>query len=86
MRVGLHIKCPLFLPDFYRKWKTSTNFSENSSVSNFIKIHSAALELLHADKGTDIKQKKTPWLLVRKRTIQTERPPLVGEVNANICG
>jgi hypothetical protein len=26
---------------------------------------------------------KTPWLLVRKRTIPTERPPLVGEVSAN---
>jgi hypothetical protein len=24
--------------------------------------------------------------LVHKRTIPTERPPLVGEVNANICG
>jgi hypothetical protein len=28
----------------------------------------------------------TPWLLVRKRTIPTERPPLVGEVSANFCG
>jgi hypothetical protein len=28
----------------------------------------------------------TPWLLVRKRTIPTERPPLVDEVNANFCG
>jgi hypothetical protein len=26
---------------------------------------------------------QTPWLLVRKRTIPTERPPLVGEVSAN---
>jgi hypothetical protein len=26
---------------------------------------------------------KTPWLLVRKRTIPTERRPLVGEVSAN---
>jgi hypothetical protein len=25
------------------------------------------------------KKKKTPWPLVRKRTIPTERPPLVGE-------
>jgi hypothetical protein len=29
------------------------------------------------------KQKTTPWPVVRKRTIQTERPPLVGEVSAN---
>jgi hypothetical protein len=28
----------------------------------------------------------TPWILVRKRTIPTERPPLVGEVSANFCG
>jgi hypothetical protein len=30
-----------------------------------------------------IRIKKTPWLLVRKRTIPTERPLLVGEVSAN---
>jgi hypothetical protein len=30
--------------------------------------------------------KKTPWPLVRKRTIPTERPPLFGEVSANVCG
>jgi hypothetical protein len=29
---------------------------------------------------------KTPWPLVRNRTIPTERPPLVGEVSANFCG
>jgi hypothetical protein len=29
--------------------------------------------------------KKTPWLLVRKRTVPTERPPLVGEVSVNFC-
>jgi hypothetical protein len=29
---------------------------------------------------------KTPWLVVRKRTIPTERPPLVSEVSANFCG
>jgi hypothetical protein len=28
----------------------------------------------------------TPWPLVRKRTIQTDRPPLVGEVSANFRG
>jgi hypothetical protein len=32
------------------------------------------------------KKKKTPWPLVHKRTIPTERPPLVGEVSANFCG
>jgi hypothetical protein len=27
-----------------------------------------------------VDQQQTPWPLVRKRTIQTERPPLVGEI------
>jgi hypothetical protein len=30
-------------------------------------------------------EKKTV-AVVRKRTLPTERPPLVGEVNANLCG
>jgi hypothetical protein len=29
--------------------------------------------------------KKTPWLVVRKRTILTERPPLVSEVSAKFA-
>jgi hypothetical protein len=28
----------------------------------------------------------TPWPVVRKRTIPTERPPLVSEVSANFSG
>jgi hypothetical protein len=28
--------------------------------------------------------KQTPWPLVRKRTIPTERPPLVGEIQCQI--
>jgi hypothetical protein len=31
-------------------------------------------------------KKETPWPLVGKQTIPTERPPLVGEVSANFCG
>jgi hypothetical protein len=31
-------------------------------------------------------KKKTPWHVVRKRTIPTERPPLVSEVSANFYG
>jgi hypothetical protein len=33
-----------------------------------------------------IKQKQTPWTVVRKRTIPTELPPFVGEVIANFWG
>jgi hypothetical protein len=32
------------------------------------------------------KKKKKTIVLVRERTIPTERPPLVGEVIANLCG
>jgi hypothetical protein len=31
-------------------------------------------------------KKQTPWPVVRKRTIPTERSPLAGEVSANFCG
>jgi hypothetical protein len=30
--------------------------------------------------------KKNSVALVRKQTIPTERPPLVGEINVNLCG
>jgi hypothetical protein len=40
--------------------------------------------LVGAFKFGITKKKKTPWLLVRKRTIPTERPPLVGEVSAKL--
>jgi hypothetical protein len=38
------------------------------------------------EKLTTLLAPETPWLLVRKRTIPTERPLLVGEVSANVCG
>jgi hypothetical protein len=31
-------------------------------------------------------KKQNSMAVVRKRTIQIERPPLVGEVSANFCG
>jgi hypothetical protein len=34
----------------------------------------------------NILKTKNSVVLVRKRTIYTERPPLVSEVNANFCG
>jgi hypothetical protein len=38
------------------------------------------------ENKTELKKNYTPWPLVRKRTIPTERPLLVGEVGANFCG
>jgi hypothetical protein len=35
---------------------------------------------------TDTISTITPWLVVRKRTIPTKRPPLASEVSANFCG
>jgi hypothetical protein len=39
-----------------------------------------------ADVETETKTKLNSVALVSKRTIPTERPPLVGEVIANFCG
>jgi hypothetical protein len=38
------------------------------------------MHILKQTKQPDSRQKKTPWLLVRERTIPTERPPLVDEI------
>jgi hypothetical protein len=35
---------------------------------------------LHVPINTEYRTKKTPWPIVRKRTIPTERPPLVDEI------
>jgi hypothetical protein len=37
-------------------------------------------------KDTKVHKKTNSVALVRKRTIPTERPPLVGEINANFSG
>jgi hypothetical protein len=37
-------------------------------------------------EGTITHLKLNSVAVVRKRTIPTERPPLVGEVSANFCG
>jgi hypothetical protein len=36
--------------------------------------------------STENKKKTNQVSWVRERTIPTERPPLVGEVSANVCG
>jgi hypothetical protein len=49
-------------------------------VNNY---HKTEEKLFKITKKTKKKTKKTPCPLVRKRTIPTERPPIVGEVSAN---
>jgi hypothetical protein len=57
--------------------------------SNSILQQSASLLLTVREGGkhTDIfDDNNNSVALVRERTIPTERPPLVGEVSANLCG
>jgi hypothetical protein len=48
--------------------------------------HASALLFLRAGKKLQLKTKLNSVAVVRKRTIPTKRPSLVGEVTANFCG
>jgi hypothetical protein len=53
MFVGLHVKCPLFLPDFKENRILSEVFQKkNTQTSNFTKIRPEGAELYHADGQT----------------------------------
>ena len=54
MYIGLHVKYPLFLPDFNETLIFLTEFRKNTRISNFIKIHPVRAELFHADGRTDM--------------------------------
>jgi hypothetical protein len=41
------------------------------------------LDLRFSQGNQKTSQRITPWLVARKRTLPTERPPLVAEVSAN---
>jgi hypothetical protein len=62
--VGLYIKYPLLLFDFNQNQNAST-FLVNYPTSNFMKIRSAVLGLLHADKQTDIYMAKLTGALLQ---------------------
>jgi hypothetical protein len=49
-------------------------------------IPSATLGKLTTSYIEYLQTKLNSVALVRKRTIPTERPPLVGEISANLCG
>jgi hypothetical protein len=57
--------------EYEKELQPSPGFSYSLEMNEFINI------LLKSDNSV---------ALVRKRTIPTERPPLVGEVSANFCG
>jgi hypothetical protein len=69
-KAGLELGCPDVIPDdAFRRLRVTQSDT----------VHRAAAAVfLRSDKLTYNKQ--TPWPLVRKRTIPTERPPLVGEI------
>ena len=53
MYIGLHVRQPLFLSDFNKTGNSSTDFSKNSEVSNFMKIGPVGDEFFHAAGQTD---------------------------------
>jgi hypothetical protein len=50
-----------------------TGDSQRTDIQN---MEFQCAQLVHPEKGFHTHKKKTPWPLVRKRTIPTERPPL----------
>jgi hypothetical protein len=71
-------------------FSTSRNLIVKSTMFSHRKIHKFLNKFLKWYSFTNItsvkKTKLNSVALVRKRTIQTERPPLVDEVSANFCG
>jgi hypothetical protein len=55
MYIGLHVKYPLFSPEF-NKSRIFTTFSKNTQISNFTKIRPVEAELFHADVQTDTRK------------------------------
>jgi len=54
MCIGLHVKYPLFLSDFNKTCIISKDFSKNTQIPNFIKIHPVGVGLVHADGQIDV--------------------------------
>jgi hypothetical protein len=56
MYIGLHKKCPLLLSESKLKLECVDKFYKSSPISNVMKICLAVLELIHADRQTDMKE------------------------------
>jgi hypothetical protein len=53
MYIGLQAKYPVFLADFNQKLIFLHRFSKNIQISNFMKVPSVGVDMLHADGRTD---------------------------------
>ena len=52
MFIRFHVMYPLFLSDFNESGIFWANFSTNTQMSNFIKIHPVGAEFFHVDGRT----------------------------------
>jgi hypothetical protein len=52
--LGLHVKCPTFMPDFKKIEIFSTDFPWKYQMWNFTKIRPVEAVLIRADRRTDI--------------------------------
>ena len=51
---NLHVKYPIFLPDFDENWNLLSSVSKNTQIPNFVKIRPVGAELSHEDRRTDM--------------------------------
>ena len=63
MYISLHVKYPLFLPDFHETWIFSKDFSKNYKMWNSIKIRPVGVESFHAERRTDGQTWRSSYLL-----------------------
>jgi hypothetical protein len=71
----LRSECTIHAAMFY--------FFSHTQIS-YIKVH--VFSKIYYETSLQDRRLTNPVLLVCEQTIPTERPPLVGEVSANICG
>jgi hypothetical protein len=53
MFVGMHVKYPFVLSELNKTWVFDDRFSQNTQISNFMKIRPVGTELFHAEGRTD---------------------------------
>jgi len=54
MYLDLHVKCPFFLSDITENSNSSTEFSRNREIPNFMEIRPVGAQMLRADGQTDM--------------------------------